>query len=263
MSDLAKFTKYTFQGRSGYIIDASHGAPHELVAVCHSASVTPWADPAIHLHENSEEYYFLLQGKLHFLVAGTSLTLRPKEILMVKAQVPHAIVGGEGLIEHFGIRAPAPRDKQPTGEIPQELPPVVEERERELRRDWGYRMPLEAARNQNCWLIGVGVARFQSSHLIMAFLNFPTTEAANAGVGTRNRPHLHEKSWEHYAVLKGSKTLLIEDELVKIKAGEILAVSPQVCHTLYNRQAPYEGFTFRVPILGSSDKVECNLPGSS
>ncbi len=256
MSNLTKFTRYTFQGRSGYVIDANHGAAHELLALGHTASKTPWSDPDVHLHEHSEEYYILLQGKLRFLVGGTSLTLRPKEILMVKAQVPHAIVGGAGLIEHVGIRAPALKDKQPAGEIPQELPPVLKEHERELRCDWGHRMPLEAARNQNCWLIGVGAARFQSSHLVMAFLNYPTAEAASAGAGTRYRPHLHEKSWEYYATLQGSRTLWVEDELLTINAGEILEIPPQVYHTPHGPYVPFEGFVFRVPILGSSDKVE-------
>jgi len=86
-------------------------------------------------------------------------------------------------------------------------------------------------------------------------MNFPTTEAASAGIGTRHRLHLHQRSWEYYAVLKGTKTLRIEDELVEVKAGEILEVPPQVRHTLFGRQAPYVGFTCRVP--GElDDKIE-------
>jgi len=56
-------------------------------------------------------------------------------------------------------------------------------------------------------------------------------------------------------VLKGTKTLRIEDELVEIEAGEMLDVPPQVKHTLHSRQAPYEGFTLRVPVA-LDDKVE-------
>jgi mannose-6-phosphate isomerase-like protein (cupin superfamily) len=221
--------------------------------------VPPWSDPGIHLHQNSEEYYFLLQGELRILVTETLVSLKPKEILLVRPWIPHAIVGGEGLIEHIGIRAPAHLDKQRVGDIPKELPPTTNERERELRRDWGCRIPLGAGRNENCWLIGDGTARFQSSHLVLAFLNFPTTEAANAGIGTRHRLHLHRKSWEYYAVLKGTKTLQIEDELVRLEAGQILEVPPVTCHVLHSRQAPYEGFTFRVPVE-AHDKVECSPP---
>jgi mannose-6-phosphate isomerase-like protein (cupin superfamily) len=255
------YTRYTFRGRTGYVIDSSDpGVTQKLVAVGHTDSVAPWSDPGIHLHRNAEEYYFLFQGELRILVVEKLVSLRPKEILMVKPQVPHAIVGGEGLIEHIGIRAPAKRDKQLLGNIPNELPPTVNERERELRCDWGYRIPLEASKNQNCWLLGTGIARFRTSHLILAFLNFPTTEAANAGIGTRHRLHRHQTSWEYYAALKGAKTLQIEDELVKIEAGEILGIPPMICHTLHSRQAPYEGFTFRVPIPDQHDKVECSPP---
>jgi len=135
---------------------------------------------------------------------------------------------------------------------------LINERERELRCGWGCRIPLEVSSNQNCWLIGTGVARFQSLHLILAFLNFPTTEAANAGIGARHRPHLHQTSWEYYGVLKGTKTVQIENELVKIEAGKILGVPPMTCHALHSRQAPYEGFTFRAPVPDRHDKVECN-----
>jgi hypothetical protein len=31
------------------------------------------------------------------------------------------------------------------------------------------------------------------------------------------------------------------------------------CHVLHSRQAPYEGFTFRVPVE-AHDKVECSPP---
>jgi len=44
--------------------------------------------------------------------------------------------------------------------------------------------------------------------------------------------------------------------MVEIRPGEILELPPQVRHTLYGRQAPYEGLTFRVP-GGFDDKVEC------
>jgi mannose-6-phosphate isomerase-like protein (cupin superfamily) len=261
MSNRAKYARYVFRGRSGYIVDpGSPKTTQNPVAIGHTALVAPWSDPGAHSHKNAEEYYFLLQGELRVLIAETLVSLKPKEILMIRPQVPHAIVGGEGRVEHLGIRAPSDQDKQHVGDIPKELPPMSDERERELRRAWGCRIPLEASRNQNCWLIGMGTARFQSLHLVLAFLDFPTAEAANAGIGTRHRPHLHQTSWEYYAVLKGTKTLQIENELVELNAGEILEVPPMVCHALHSRQAPYEGFTLRVPI-DSHDKVEC--PASS
>jgi len=48
--------------------------------------------------------------------------------------------------------------------------------------------------------------------------------------------------------------LQIEDEQDIIRPGEMLEVFPGVRHTLSGRQAPFRGFTFRVPLL--DDKVE-------
>lgn len=86
-------------------------------------------------------------------------------------------------------------------------------------------------------------------------MSFPTHAEANAGLGTRHRRHYHERSWEYYVVLRGQKTLLIEDEPVAIEPGEILEVPPRVRHTLYGREAPFEGFALRAP-LELHDKVE-------
>jgi mannose-6-phosphate isomerase-like protein (cupin superfamily) len=247
--------KYSFQGRSGYIIDASNlQTAHEWVAIGHTPSVPPWIDAEVHQHENSEEYYVLLQGELRFLVAESLITLKPREILMLRPHVPHAVIGGEGPIEHFGLRAPAHKDKKTVSQVPQQFP-REREAERELQRDWGFRISLEPAKHRNCWLIGSGSAQFESRHLILAYLDFPTVEAANAGIGTRHRLHFHERSWEYYLTLKGRKTLQIEQELVSIEPGEILEVPPGISHTLHSRQAPYEGFTLRAPV-DMTDKVE-------
>ena len=134
------------------------------------------------------------------------------------------------------------------------MPPVTGGEQRELREDWGYRIPLDDARNHNCWLIGLGAARFHSPDFLLAYLDFPTHEAANAGLGSRHRLHLHRESWEYYIVLAGTKTLQIEDENVLIRPGEMVEVFPGVKHALIGRQAPYRGFTFRVPLR--DDKVE-------
>jgi mannose-6-phosphate isomerase-like protein (cupin superfamily) len=238
---MSKVAKHSFKGHSGYIIspqDTGQG----LVAIGHTALLEPWTDGYVHEHTDSEEYYFLLQGTLNFIVADTRLTLRPQEILMIKPKVPHAITGGTGLIEHFGIRAPALNDKRILGEIPP-AQLLAESGERELRGEWGCRIPLTPPKYHNCWLIGAGSALFESRHLVLAYLNFPTLEAANAGLGTRHRLHYHQK------------TLQIENELVELRAGDILEVPPLVKHTLHSREAPYEGFTLRVP-LELQDKVE-------
>jgi mannose-6-phosphate isomerase-like protein (cupin superfamily) len=247
------YLKYAFHEHTGYLVDPRHHARHDGVAIGHTARVTPWSDEHVHIHEASEEYFILLAGKLIFLVGESLLTLQANELLMVRRQVPHAIVGGDGRIEHFGLRAPARNDKQVVGRIPPQLPALNLERERTLRREWGYRIPLAAAANQNCWLLGVSAARFESPHLALAFLNFPTAVSTTIDPD-RHRPHLHRQSWEYYTVLRGVKTLQLGDELVTVSAGEMLEVPPQLKHRLIGRQAPFRGFTFRAPVL--ADKVE-------
>lgn len=259
MSTRPNYTKYFFQGHSGGIIDPRvRTAPHDLFAIGHTACVPPWKDPCVHIHQQSEEFYLLLQGELELYIAGEVVNLQPGELLMVLPQVPHAVVGGQGRIEHFGFRAPALHDKQIVEDIPTSIP-NPRQAEREIKTDWGYRIPLTAAENQNRWLIGWGDAKYPSRHLIMANLNFPTWDAANAGIGTRLRMHYHQKSWEYYLALRGRKVLQIEEELVNVDVGEILEVPPMTRHNVFRREAPYEGFTIRVPIVTENDKVEDSL----
>jgi len=250
------YSKYTFRDYSGYIVAPwISGVTHELATIRHSASVPPWTDRDIHFHSDSEEYYFLFQGELQLLMDGSVFTLKPFEVLMVKPRVPHAVVGGDGPIEHFVIRIPAPDDRQTTGKVLPVLPPATDEAKRELQLDWGCRVPLTEARHQNCWLFGVGQARFHSDHMCLAYLSFPTDDSASASRRRHpHRLHLHQRSWEYYVVLRGTKILQIEDESVEINEGEILEVPPRVRHVLQATRTPFEGFTFRIPRL--DDKVE-------
>jgi mannose-6-phosphate isomerase-like protein (cupin superfamily) len=254
--NLSGLRRYRFRDYSGYVIAPwISGIAHDLVSIRHSASEPPWVDRDVHLHDGSEEVYFLFQGELQLLVAGSVFTLKPREVLKVNPRVPHAVVGGSGPIEHFVIRMPARDDRRAVGEVPAKLAPVAGEAKRELRLDWGCRAPLTEARYQNCWLFGVGQARFQSDHMCLAYLNFPTDESADlSGRSHRHRLHLHQRSWEYYTVLQGTRVLQIEAELVEINAGEILEVPPQAKHVLRATRTPFEGFTFRVPRL--ADKVE-------
>jgi mannose-6-phosphate isomerase-like protein (cupin superfamily) len=244
--------RFRFQDRSGYLVSPD-STSHALLALGHSITARPWSDPGPHRHTAAEEFYYVRQGELWLNVAGQRLTVRADEILMVRPGVAHAVLGGVAPIEHFGMRAPAAPDKQPAEHV-EVLAPLAEE-PRAVSCDWGCRVALAAPEHQNCWLFGHAPAPFAARHLALAYLNFPTLEAANAGLGTRHRLHYHERSWEYYVVLRGRKTLQVEDERVDIEAGHLLEVPPGVKHTLRGRTAPFEGFTVRVP-LEPGDKVE-------
>jgi mannose-6-phosphate isomerase-like protein (cupin superfamily) len=205
----------------------------------------------------------LLHGELGLYIAGAYVDLQPNELLMVLPQVPHAVLGGQGKIEYFGFRAPYLNDKQTVGEIPCRNSNPSSQTERELKAEWGCRIPLSTAENQNCWLIGWSAAKHPSRHLILTYLNFPTLESANTGIGSRLRMPYHQQSWEYYVALKGRKILQIEEELVNVDPGEILEVPPMVRHNVHSREAPYEGLTIQVPVLRENDKVEDSMDFNS
>ncbi len=254
MPDHRTFSRITFRGRTGHIVAPwISGAGYAPAIIRHSAAVPPWNDHDIHLHTDSEEYYFVFQGELHVLVDGATMTLKPHEALMIKPGVPHAVVGGMGPIEHFVLRMLAAEDRRAVGRIPAGHAAIVGESERALRAEWGCRVPLTGARYQNCWLFGAGQAHFHSDVMCLAYLDFPSAESLGTDRHS-HRLHLHRESWEFYVVLRGTRVLRIEQELVNVSAGEVLAVPPQVKHVLQRTQTPLKGFTFRVPLL--NDKVE-------
>lgn len=256
MAVSSNYTKYIFQGRSGGIVDPRvTTVPHNLFGIGHTAFIPAWTDSCLHFHQESEEFYLLRHGEMELYVDGASVTLQPNELLRVLPGVSHAVIGGHGMIEYFGFRAPYLNDKQNVGDIPSRIEHASQD-QRDLTADWGCRIHLAATENQNCWLIGWGTAKHQSKHLILAYLNFPTLETANAGIGTRLRMHYHRTAWEYYVVVEGRKMLQVEDERAEVEAGEILEVPPMVRHNVHHREAPYEGFTIRVPITGQDDKVE-------
>jgi mannose-6-phosphate isomerase-like protein (cupin superfamily) len=89
-------------------------------------------------------------------------------------------------------------------------------------------------------------------------MSYPTRELANGYTQSYHHCyHAHEKSWEFYTVLEGAKTLRVEAEYVKVKAGEMLEVPPRVRHVFHELEAPFAGFTFRTPVV--DDKVEYQM----
>lgn len=241
------FSIYSFHGRNGYLTEPAAGKEEEMIALGHTDNHSPWSDPNLHIHTHAFETYFLRRGVLHFLVADLALTLRSFELLVVKPTVPHAIIGGKGPIEHFGIRAPGRRDKQVVADLPDHIPPFRHEETRTLNYSWGYRIPLDNGRYQNNWCLGAQNALFHSPYLSLAYLNFPP-QATTGVEQTTHQPHLLQGAWAYYVVLKGRKTLQFEQERIAINAGELCVVPPHVPHTVQNRTTPYQGFTLHAPL---------------
>lgn len=250
------YIKYTFNNYNGYLAAPwLPDATQDVVAIRHSAGVNPWRDDSVHLHESSEEFYFLRSGKYWLWVGEELVSLQPNEFLQVRAGVPHAVVRGEGLIEYFVLLFPPIDDKQALGELPRNLPQPLQEEGRGLVKQWGCRVSIEERANRDCWLFGVGQAKLHSPHMCLAYMRYPTQEDTDRyGTSYHHCYHAHLESWEFYTVLRGVKVLRVDDEIVPVVAGEILAVHPGAKHIFHEMVAPFEGFTFRTPLL--EDKVE-------
>ncbi|MCC6190064.1 MAG: cupin domain-containing protein [Anaerolineales bacterium] len=119
-------TRYRFQDRSGYIV-GPETAGQTWLAIGRSvrSPALSWSDPWPHRHTASEELYIPIQGQMRLLIAEAQRTLRSKEVLMVRAGVPHAVTSVTGPLEHFGMRAPNLPDKKQAGDLPP-LEPAAE-----------------------------------------------------------------------------------------------------------------------------------------
>jgi mannose-6-phosphate isomerase-like protein (cupin superfamily) len=111
-------SKFDFQKVTGYVV--AH--PQKLIAIGHTARVSPWSDPSFHQHASSEEYYLLLNGQLEFLVRDFQINLHPgekilliedtlvaihaREILEVPPNVSHTIYSRKAPYQGFTLRVP-------------------------------------------------------------------------------------------------------------------------------------------------------------
>lgn len=228
--------KYRFQGRSGYLIHPTLGSPYTHLALGHTAGLDSWQDAGMHLHRVAEEAFVLLDGRLDFVVADSLITLHPYEFLLIRPGVPHAIAGGQGKIEHFGIRAPAVDDKQETGPLPQGLRPSYEEN-RLIIEEWGWRMPLF----EPYGLVNASREFFQ--HLSLGHFNFPE---ADTYLRAYHRLPFEQETWMYYLVFQGSMTLRISRKCITISVGELLEVPPQVRPATHSLDVPCRGITISV-----------------
>jgi mannose-6-phosphate isomerase-like protein (cupin superfamily) len=174
---MKSYSKTHFEGYSGYVVPPNH---HGQLSIRHSACVEPWSDTDIHLHTQSDEFYFLLNGKLSFCIDGAELSLQPWEILCVRAGMPHGILGGAGQIEHFGIRAPSKDDRLSLGAPSLNKPRISIEDGLEIIEPWGFRTSLLDPKNCNCWLIR-HAPEVAPAPAVVGILRLHTREGGSAG----------------------------------------------------------------------------------
>jgi mannose-6-phosphate isomerase-like protein (cupin superfamily) len=71
------------------------------------ATIPPGKGAGLHIHEQSEECWYVLEGEYRFTVGGEEFTAGPGATVVVPRGVPHGLVAGDSGGRHLTIFAPA------------------------------------------------------------------------------------------------------------------------------------------------------------
>ena len=96
---------------SGHTPPDAVGFTSERLQIWYNHTTTGWTDPQPHAHEESDEIFVVLRGRLIVEVEGERLTVGPRAFCCFPRGVFHAIVAVEPPIESLMIRAPSVADK--------------------------------------------------------------------------------------------------------------------------------------------------------
>ena len=221
----------------------------------------PWKDPKMHYHTQSIEIYLVLHGELWIIVDKIAVKLKEKSILLVHPGIFHAVIGGKGLIQHYGMKIPSKGDEKVIKENNDDYEKIIgfitksgfnQSPYRQLDPSKGFIADLEEEGNINRWLIGLWDVKYETEKFCFAYINFKTIEEEKAN----NHPdhlHYHSKSTEWYFTFKKSQEILVNDKIVKVPEDYLLKIPKGVPHKQSSMSFPFEGATIRTPIL--DDKV--------
>jgi mannose-6-phosphate isomerase-like protein (cupin superfamily) len=73
---------------------------------------------------------------------------------------------------------------------------------------------------------------------------------ANAGV---DEPHVHSRITEIYLVARGTSEMRVEQETIRLKAGDMIVVEPGEAHTFLSSSPDYFHFVAHVPGLSGEE----------
>ena len=212
--------------------------------------IPPWNDGKFHYHTTSQEIYYVIQGELWIIIDDFPIILEQNNLLLVEKNIPHALVGGEGRIQHYMMKIPHEKDEK----IVLHNAPTIEEfklfkvgNKENLPKKYGFFANLNESKNQNCWLIGYGNSNHLSDSLGLAYM-YIQDKADAEQQNHPNENHFHEENEEWYFVINGEQELLVQNEKVKVGAHQLLKIPPNVQHKhLKFLQYPFQGMTIRVP----------------
>ena len=99
------------------------------------------------------------------------------------------------------------------------------------------------------WLFGKGEALYNSD-----FMSLHYNETEKGWTETDPYLHYHKDAEEYYVSLEGSLTIQVDKNFIKVEPYQLLKVNPKVPRGVVRVEAPFRGFTIRVP-LSVGDKV--------
>ncbi len=237
------------QLRHGYVIGSrlpeSEPAYSPLLDVGFNRQDFPWHDDAPHLHTGSEEYFIVLQGRLDLLVCGRPVSVAPYELVGVRANVPHQVIGGQAPITNFLIRLPGNRADKVSLDSPG---PTF--RSEDIQNGI---MRLNLRDPHDDYLLG---ACLPSTHANYSpLLDFTCVWGVEPAQEWRQeRLHVHRLREEYYFVLQGSLTFELDGSVISVNAGQILGVRPGAVHKVVGGTGPVDVLFVRVP-GGRGDKT--------
>ncbi|MCE7736297.1 MAG: hypothetical protein GPJ54_15560 [Candidatus Heimdallarchaeota archaeon] len=214
----------------------------------------------LQIHTDSEFFVIVLRGELTAIVHQDCISIRKSELIMIKPGFKSGfkIYKDEKDVEFFTITTP--NKKNPIGidtrfDI---VKPLNLENQRELRREWGVRIPYKSDSFRKRWLFGYGEVPVRSDHVSLALVVVKTEEDFNL-MFSAEYYHSHSKSYEYYVSIKGKDVLLVNGKMVSLSEGEVLVMPPDVCHIRVQMEFPFEGIVLRVPIISEDDKISCEI----
>ncbi|MDQ2808159.1 MAG: cupin domain-containing protein [Chloroflexota bacterium] len=91
------------------------------------------------------------------------------------------------------------------------------------------------------------------SELFAAGPVLPAIGFANAGINER---HYHRALYEVYLIVRGDSTMILNDQRIRLHAGDVLVVEPGEVHTFVGSSPDYFHFVLQCPRpQGRTDKV--------
>jgi quercetin dioxygenase-like cupin family protein len=209
-----------FYDKDGYVAQCLHNG--ENCVVIGSRVKAGGHAPPHHMHEYSDQLYYVTEGELRIQLGEETFTVAPESLVYIPRGTPHHN-WNEGDIDefHFEVLAPPPLPGQPVavptdstdaGGRPYRVTPAAEVEERE---------PMPGLKMQT--LLG----RDSGSENV-------TLNVIEVAPGSSGPPmHIHEFD-QFFFILAGEMTVEVALQKFVARPGDLVALPAGVPHTQYN-----------------------------